>query len=307
MRYDIAVIGTGPAGVSAAITAKVRNKNIILIGAGAMSWKIRKAHTIKNYPGLTDVSGDELADAYEKQLASLGIQITDTKVSMVYSMGSYFSIQTSDGVIEASSVILATGVVAEASLPGEDYYVGRGVSYCATCDALFYRGKTVAVIGYSKEAEAEAEFLAETSEKVYYLPVFGKEYKECGIDGCIDGHAVQNSSVSGKYQNPEVMSDIPKEITGGLKADTLVCEHGSKKVDGIFIIRDNIAADRLVPGLQMNDGHVSTDLSMSTNIKGCFVCGDITGTPYQYIKAAGQGNVAALSAVDYLNTLQKGM
>ena len=139
MRYDIAVIGTGPAGVSAAITAKVRNKNIILIGPGALSWKIRKAHVIKNYPGLPDISGDGLADAYDKQLKSLGIEITDTKVSMVYSMGSYFSLQTSDGMIEASAVILATGVVSEASLPGEDDYVGRGVSYCATCDALFYK------------------------------------------------------------------------------------------------------------------------------------------------------------------------
>lgn len=90
MRYDIAVIGTGPAGVSAAITAKVRNKNIILIGPESMSRKIRKARTIRNYPGLPDISGDALADAYNKQLASLGIEITDTKVNMVYSMGNYF-------------------------------------------------------------------------------------------------------------------------------------------------------------------------------------------------------------------------
>lgn len=299
MRYDIAVIGTGPAGVSAAITAKVRNKNIILIGPESMSRKIRKAQTIRNYPGLPDISGDALADAYNKQLASLGIEITDTKVNMVYSMGNYFSLQTSGGILEASAVILATGVIPGASLPGENDYLGRGVSYCATCDALFYKGKTVAVIGYSQKAEEEAEFLAETSEKVYYFPVTGAEYKNCGIGG----YDVQGAAASEKYHNIEVIYDIPQKITGELKADTLVCSGRSYQADGIFVLRDNIAADRLVPGLNMVNGHVETDMSMCTNIKGCFACGDITGTPYQYIKAAGQGNVAALSAVDYLKTL----
>lgn len=280
-RYDIAVIGTGPAGVSAAITAKVRGKKLILFGSRHLSDKVEKAHSILNYPGLPNVSGAELANAYRMQLDSLDIPITEKQVTAVYAMGDYFAIQTPDDMVESTAVILAAGVVTTKALPGEDAFLGRGVSYCATCDAHFYRGKTVAVLGYSEQACREADFLAETCEKVLYFPAAP--------------HEVQvNDRV-------EVVREKPAAILGDRQARTLETKSGKRfDVDGIFILRASVAPDKLVPGLAVEDKHIRVDLQMRTNLPGCFACGDAAGPPYQYIKAAGQGNVAALSAVAYL-------
>ena len=139
MRYDIGIVGTGPAGISAAITAKIRNKNIILFGNKDLSEKMVKAHSIKNYTGLPNVTGNELANDMKKHLESLDIEITDKKVNAVYSMGKYFALQVGKEMIECSSLILATGVIQSKTLKNEDGFVGRGVSYCATCDAHFAR------------------------------------------------------------------------------------------------------------------------------------------------------------------------
>ena len=280
-RYDIAVIGTGPAGVSAAITAKVRGKKLILFGSRHLSDKVEKAHSILNYPGLPNVSGAELANAYRMQLDSLDIPITEKQVTAVYAMGDYFAIQTPDEMVESTAVMLAAGVVTSKALPGEDAFLGRGVSYCATCDAHFYRGKTVAVLGYSEQACREADFLAETCEKVLYFPAAP--------------HEVQ---VNGRV---EVVREKPAAILGDRQARTLETKSGKRfDVDGIFVLRASVAPDKLVPGLAVEDNHIRVDLQMRTNLPGCFACGDAVGPPYQYIKAAGQGNVAALSAVAYL-------
>ena len=280
-RYDIAVIGTGPAGVSAAITAKVRGKKLILFGSRHLSDKVEKAHSILNYPGLPNVSGAELANAYRMQLDSLDIPITEKQVTAVYAMGDYFAIQTPDDMVESTAVILAAGVVTSKALPGEDAFLGRGVSYCATCDAHFYRGTTVAVLGYSEQACREADFLAETCEKVLYFPAAP--------------HEVQ---VNGRV---EVVREKPAAILGDRQARTLETKSGKRfDVDGIFVLRASVAPDKLVPGLAVEDNHIRVDLQMRTNLPGCFACGDAVGPPYQYIKAAGQGNVAALSAVAYL-------
>lgn len=280
-RYDIAIIGTGPGGVSAAITARVRGKKLILFGSRHLSEKVEKAHSILNYPGLPNVSGAELARAYREQLDILGIPITEKQVTAVYAMGDYFAIQTPDDMIESTAVILAAGVVAAKSLPGENEFLGRGVSYCATCDAHFYRGKTVAVLGYSEQACREADFLAETCERVLYFPVMP--------------HEVRVGS------NVEVIPEKPAAILGDRQARTLETKSGKRfDVDGIFVLRASVAPDKLVPGLGVDENHIRVDLQMRTNLPGCFACGDVTGPPYQYIKAAGQGNVAALSAVAYL-------
>ena len=284
MRYDIAIIGTGPGGVSAAITAKIRNKSIILFGSSELSPKIRSASKILNYPGLPEISGAELCDRFKAQLCGLGIEITEKQVGAVYAMGSYFGIQAGTDMYEATSCILACGVSMKEAIPGEEQFTGRGVSYCATCDGQFYKGKTVAVIGYNEEAESDAVYLSELCKMVYYIPV----------------KRVSELNELAKHENISIINAVPKAIEGSLKAERLITSEGSCEPDGIFVIRDAIAPDKLVPGLRTDGGHVIADKDMATNLKGLFACGDITGTPYQYIRAAGQGNVAALSAVKYL-------
>ncbi len=287
-RYDIAIIGTGPAGVSAAITAKVRNKKIILIGSKNLSSKVEKAHSIQNYPGIPDVPGGELKQKFSEHLDAMGIEITEDKANMIYAMGSYFMIQGHSQNYEANSVILAVGLSVAKPYPGEAENLGRGVSYCATCDANLYRGKNAVVIATSEAEEDEARFLAEVADKVYYIPL----YKDCTDLGKSNIEVVEGVKPT----------KIARQESGTIKLET---DKQEFEVDGIFILREQVAPDNLVPGLKVTDNHVDVDRSMRTNLKGLFACGDITGTPYQYIKSAGEGNVAALSAVSYLAEINR--
>ena len=145
-RVDIAIIGTGPAGVSAAITAKVRNKSVLLIGSRELSEKMSKAHQILNYPGLPEVSGADLVAGYKKQLAGLGIEVTEKRVNAVYAMGDYFGIQASGEILEASTVILAAGIVMGKRAAGKRCQLLRDLR-CAVlprkgsrCDRIRQRG-----------------------------------------------------------------------------------------------------------------------------------------------------------------------
>ena len=171
-RYDIAIIGTGPAGLSAAVTATVRNKKVLLLGNKNLSDKVGKAHDIQNYLGLPDVSGENLAKAFQSHLDNLGIQITQDKVNAIYPMEEHYSIQSASGSYESKTVVLATGVNFGRPLPGEEELLGKGVSYCATCDAFAVRGRKAIVIGYDKEAEAEADFLSQMAQSVTYIPMY---------------------------------------------------------------------------------------------------------------------------------------
>lgn len=289
MRYDIAIIGTGPAGISAAITAKLRNKNIILFGNKDLSDKINKAHSIKNYTGLPNVTGEELATALKNHLNDLDIEITEKRVNAVYSMGEYFALQVGKEMIESKSLIIATGVTASKTLENEDEFLGRGVSYCATCDAHFCKGKDVAVIAYTKEAEEDALFLSEVCSSIKYFPLYDI-----------------SNEIFDKYGNIQIIKDKPIGFAGNVKAEKIICENSSYNAFSTFVVRNNISADKLVPGLKTDGTHIIVDLQMETNIKGLFACGDIAGKPYQYIKSAGQGNIAALSAVAYLANKSKG-
>lgn len=284
-RADIAILGTGPAGISAAITATVRNKNVRLFGNANLSGKIRTAHQILNYPGLPRISGQELGERYEAHLRDMGIEIVEKRINSVIPMGDYFGLISGSESFEATTVILATGVVLGKPFLGEREFLGKGVSYCATCDAGLYRGKTVAVLGYDEEAQREADFLAEIVEKVYYFPVKGQEVHTC--------------------EDVEVIRQIPREILGEDRVRALKTNEECHDVDGVFILRDSITPEQLVMGLESADGHVEVNRAMETKIPGLFACGDITGKPYQYVKAAGEGNVAALSAAAYLDELAR--
>ena len=284
-RYDIAIIGTGPAGLSAAITATIRNKKVLLLGSRDLSGKLSKAHEIQNYLGFPAVKGEDLAAAFQKHIAEMGISITEKRVIAVYAMGDYFALQAGEDMVEATAVILATGVVQGKPLPGEEELLGKGVSYCATCDAPLYRGKTAAVIGYSPREEAEAAFLSEVCTEVLYFPVYKEE-----------------------TDLPASVRVIREKVTGVENQDgkrLVRTAEGTYTVDGVFILREAVSPGQLVPGLPTEGTHVTVNRKMEAGIPGVFACGDIVGTPYQYIKSAGEGNVAALSAVSYLDGLKR--
>lgn len=280
-RYDIAIIGSGAAGLSAALNASIRKKKFILFGTKELSTKLVKAHKVNNYLGFYGKSGAEIRDEFAKHLEDMNIEIEEEKINNIYSMGDYFALMGTKDNYEASSIILATGVNFGKPFKGEEEFLGRGVGYCATCDAPLYKDKVVTIISYNKHEEAEANFISSIASKVYYIPMYKEEVE---VDSSI-----------------EIIKDTPVEIVGEQFVNKLILKNGEIETDGIFILRDSISPGQLVPGLKLDGNHVEVNRLMKTNLPGCFAAGDIVGVPYQYIKAAGEGNIAALSAASYLD------
>lgn len=285
-RYDLAIVGSGPAGLSAALNAKIRKKKFIIFGSNELSSKLVKAEKINNYLGLYGESGKEISDRFKNHLKAMDIEITEERINNIYAMGDYYSLMADNKVYEASAVILATGVNFGKPLKGEEEFLGKGVGYCATCDAPLYKDKVVTIISYNKRFEEEADFISEIASKVNYIAMYKEDVEV-------------NNAI-------EVIKGIPEEITGNNKAERLILKDSAViESDGIFILRDSISPKQLVPGLEMEGNHIKVNRNMHSNLKGCFAAGDIVGTPYQYIKAAGEGNIAALSAVSYLEEVKK--
>lgn len=277
--YDIAIIGRGPAGVSAALNASIRNKSLIVFGKE--SNKLFSSPVINNYPGLPEVKGYELSEKLYSHLKTSNSTLCDKNVTAIYAMGSSFTIQAEEEIIEARTVILTVGVDYKKSIAEEDTFLGNGVSYCATCDASLYKGKTVVVVGYNKESVEETNFLSELCSKVYYIPLIDTDFNF-------------NEKV-------EVIKDTPIKFEGVHHAERLVLKEHTITADGFFIIKDTYPIGSLVPGLEIDGSHAVTNRQMETNIKGLYASGDITGKPYQIAKAIGEGQIAALSAVEFLN------
>ena len=283
-RYDIAIVGSGPAGLSAALNAKIRNKSFIIFGHKDLSNKLIKAPKINNYLGFYGSNGSELKDMFLEHINKMGIKITEERVNNIYAMGDYFALMVNDKMYEATSVILATGMEYNKPIKGEVELLGKGVGYCATCDAPLYRDKVVSIVGYNKEAEEEAKYVSELASKVYYVPMYKDNY-DIG-------------------ENVEVIEEKPVEIIGEGKVSSLKLQNTELQTDGVFVLKDSISPGQLVPGLEIVDGHINVDREMKTNISGYFAAGDCVGKPYQYIKSAGEGNIAALSAVKYIDSLK---
>lgn len=291
MRYDIAIIGSGPAGLSAAINAKIRNKTMIMFGNDNLSNKLVKAPSIDNYLGFYDISGDELKDKFKSHIDNMDISIENKRINNIYAMGEYFAIMSGNDMYEATTVILATGVEYTRPIKGEEEFLGRGVGYCATCDAPLYRNKKVAVIGYNEESKEEANFLSELTSKTYFIPMYKKENLMRSSDNLDD--------------SIEIIHDRPVQIDGDKLVNKISFKENHIEVDGVFVIKDSAAPSTLIPGIEIDGIHIKVDNNMKTNIEGCFAAGDCVGKPYSYIKAAGQGQIAALNAVYYLDKLKR--
>jgi thioredoxin reductase (NADPH) len=277
--YDIAVVGRGPAGVSAAINASIRNKSIIMFGKD--SSKVLSSPIIYNYPGLPSIPGPTLAEKLYEHLKTTTAILSSKHITAIYSLGDYFAIQAEDEMLEAKAVILTVGVDFKKSIEGEDIFLGMGVSYCATCDAPLYKGKNVVVVGYNKESIEEVKFLSEICSKVTFVPVTKDAYNF--------------------NNNIEVLRDTPVRFEGINHAERLILKNAAIEADGFFVIKDSYPLGALVPGLEVDGPHVVVNKHMETNIKGLFAAGDVTGKPYQVAKAIGDGQIAALSAVEMLN------
>ena len=270
---NIVIIGSGPAGVSAALyTARAGVDTTVLTrGPGALD----RAELIQNYYGFAaPISGAELERQGIEGAKAVGVKFVTTEaVGLTYT--DKLTVETLDGDYPADAVVLATGASrATPRIPGLAGLEGHGVSYCATCDGMLYRGKRVAVIAQGPEAVSEANFLVGLCREVVY---FGKQ------EDALDPRIV----VSG--QKPEAI--LGEASVSGLRA-------GGEDLpfDGVFIFREAAALSALLPGLEMDGAFIRVDRRMQTNLPGVFAAGDCTGLPLQVAKAVGEGCVAAISA-----------
>ena len=239
---------------------------------------LTRAERIDNYAGMPGVSGQEMLTVMRAQAESLGTQLRSGVVHQVIDMGESFALSLGADFVEAKKIILCTGAKQPKLLPGEERLLGRGVSYCGTCDGMLYRGKDVAVIGAGPEGVSEANFLMSLCQSVTY---FGKP------DEALDSRI----AVCGK---------IPEAILGETRAEGIVAGGEYRAFDGVFIFREAMALSSLLPGLEMDGAFIRVDRGMRTSLSGVFAAGDCTGLPLQVAKAVGEGCIAALSAAQEL-------
>lgn len=284
MDYDLIVVGKGPAGISAALNAAIRKNKVLIIGRDSKS--VSKSPSIKNYLGFKDIKGIDLYKSFLEQLKDYDIDFKDEKIKAVYAMGDYFAIDLGDKMLKSKACVIATGVDMGKSIEGEDKFFAKGISYCATCDASLYKGREVVVIGYNEESIEEVEFINKVAKKSIFVNMYKKDIE--------------------LSDDIEIIEKKPLRFDGLVKAESLELEDGTKlKADGFFVIKSSSKPKNLVPSVKMDDKHILVDLNMSTNIKGLFACGDITGKPYQITKACGQGQVAGLNASSYIRNVSR--
>ena len=279
--YDVVILGGGPAGLSAAINATIRNKKVLVIEQESSTNSLKKAPKVDNYLGLPGGSGQDMIASFNEHARSMDVEIVAGRVEAISEFDGYYNILFGEDMIQSLSLIVATGVPYKATLPGEDEYVGKGLGYCATCDGPIYRGKDVLIVAHGPEAEYEANFMAEICQKVYYLPL----YKNMGeLD-----------------ERVEVLPRTkPKAVLGEDMVEGLELADGQAiQAEGVFILGAETAPDRLVPGLLIEDNHIKVNRQMETNLPGVYAAGDCTGAPYQVAKAVGEGLVAGLAASKY--------
>ena len=282
MIYDVIVIGGGPAGISASLYLKRAKLNVLVItkGYGALE----KAEKIENYYGIV-ASGKELFENGQKQAKELGIEFDYDEVIGI-DFEEYFKIVTVNNEYFAKKVILATGTNRKTpNIKGIKEYEGRGVSYCAVCDAFFYRDKNVAVLGSGNYAIHEAEQLKPVVKSVTIL-TNGEEIIE-NRDGI----------------EFDVKKEIIKEFRGMDRIEEIEFENEEKKnIDGVFIAIGTASSNDLARkiGIIIQDNNIKVDENMQTNVEGVYACGDCTGGLLQINKAVYEGAKAALHIISSL-------
>ena len=279
MEYDVIVLGSGPAGLAAAVAAQGRNKKVLVIGNRWEDSPLAKAERVDNYLGLPGLTGREMLEVFHRHAVDAGAEMVTGRVISLMEWDGFMLTVGSD-VYQGKVLVLAPGVVRQAKFPGEQEYLGRGVSYCATCDGMLYRGKQVIVVGRSKDAPHEANFLKGLGCQVTYVAQKEPE----GLDTEIP-----------------VVKANRLEVEGGETVAALIADGERLPCDGVFILRDAVASTDLLPQLATENGAIVVDRAMATNVPGVFAAGDCTGGPLQIAKAVGEGHIAGLSAADYLD------
>lgn len=301
--YDIVIIGAGPAGLSAAIYGQRAGKETLLIDAKGFGGQIINTPDVENYPGIKRVSGLELATNLYEQATELGAEIVYEKAVGIEDAGQYKKVKTESAVYETKSVIISTGAKNRPmGLEQEEKYTGAGVSYCATCDGAFFRGRDVAVIGGGNTALEDAEVLSGIADKVYLVHRRDQ----------FRGEEANVKRLREKENVEFVLDSVPVELVGdtmisGLKVKNVKTEETiTLLVQGVFVAIGQMPDNQDFADVARLDdkGYVTAGEDCLTGTPGIFTAGDCrTKKVRQLATAAADGAVAALAAVEYINNI----
>ena len=291
--YDTIIIGAGPAGLTSAIYLRRANKKVLVLEARGYGGQIASADKVENYPGIARISGYELAENLYRQAKDMGAEI---RFETVKEVGKDKTVRTSGGTYRGKTVIIANGAAKrKLNLEKESEYIGKGVSYCATCDGNFFKGKTVAVVGGGNTALEDALYLSNLAEKVYVIHQFDE----------FNGEERYSEELSRKSNVSFMMESTVTSINGGAKLETVTVtdsEGNAREIraDGLFIAigqkPDNMAFSNVA---ELNDaGYIRCRDSVCTATDGIFAAGDTREKDLrQLTTAVSDGSLAATAAL----------
>jgi thioredoxin reductase (NADPH) len=298
---DLIIVGAGAAGLSAAQYGARGNLRTLVLEELASGGQALIIDTLENYPGYPDpVSGFEFSQRMEQQTAKFGAEIMNATVSAVKKENGVFSVSTDRGIMTAQAVILATGAKhRHLGIPGEEEFAGKGVSYCATCDGPFFRGKRMLVVGGGDAACDEATYLSNLASSVLML----HRRDRFRAQKALAERVLKNRKIEARF-NTELLEILGNAAVKSVrildkKSDRTVEE----SVSAVFIFIGSIPQTALVSGVRLDDGgYIVTDQCMRTSIPGLFAVGDVRSTPFrQLVVAAGEGAIAAHCAAQYID------
>ncbi len=302
-KEKVIIIGSGPAGLTAALYAARGNLDPLVISGNQLGGQISITNEVENYPGFPEgTTGPELVELMQKQAERFGARIMIDEVTEVdFSKGSPFYLKTHGDEFEAEAVIVTVGASPKRlGIPGEDDFIGRGVSFCATCDGFFFRDKDVLVIGGGDSAMEEALFLTKFVSKVRVI----HRRDKLRAGEALKRRAAQNEKIE------FVWDTVLEEIQGNGKVETVVVKNvksektSNIETDGVFIFIGHYPNSSLIEGqLEMDDqGYLITDEKMMTSVPGIFAAGEIQDPVYRQIATSvGQGCAAAIMAERWLD------
>ncbi len=300
--YDVVIIGGGPAGLTAALYGARARRRTLVLEKGVTGGQIALTHLVENFPGFVEgTSGFALAEAIQLQAERYGAEFRYEAVDSVARDGDLFRIRVDGGELHARALIVTTGAeYRRLGVPGEERLTGRGVSYCATCDAAFFRNVEVAVVGGGDAALDEALFITRFASRVHLI----HRRDELRASRILQERAFANPQIT------FVWNTVVEEIYGAETVEALALrnvvtrEHSRLPVAAVFIFIGQTPATGFLRGLAPTDpgGHLIVDLMMRTPVDGVFAAGDVrTRSSRQAISAAGDGATAAIAAEQYLS------
>lgn len=302
--YDIIIIGGGPAGLTASIYALRAKKSVLLIERYAPGGQVAQTGKIENYPGFKSIDGLELSNLMFEQASDLGLETIYTDVIKYDLLGKVKKVETYDGTFECKAVVLALGAVArQLDVENEKKFIGRGISYCATCDGNFFKDKNVAVVGGGNTSFEDCLYLADIVNKIYLI------HRRDEFRG--DKHTLLKLKEFEKVGKIEfVLNSVVKALNGEDKLTSVVVENKIDKtlreifVDGLFVAIGRRPDTSLIQDIITLDenGYIITDENMRTNIDGVYAVGDVRQKRLrQIVTACSDGAISAVDIIDYIS------